>query len=134
MSNNNETIFNQNDFVYLKNGDNIESAGYKINSVLLSQGMSPMKTTNIGDTLAYSSSQTGGNVSSLLNDFAVPAGLLLLQQKSLKHYKEDNNDEVIKDDLFDKLIKLATPIKNKKFTKRMKSKSSKSLRKTKRVK
>jgi hypothetical protein len=77
-------------------------------------------------------SQSGGSVSSLFNNLAVPAGLLLLQQKSLKHYENDNgNDSIVNDDLFDKLIKMAGPNKNKKLTKR-KHKSKKSDRKTKR--
>ena len=122
---NSESIFNKDDFVYLKDGDNIESSGYKLNTVLMSQQIPAMKTMN-------DNSQTGGSVSSLFNNLAVPAGLLLLQQKSLKHYENDNgNDSIVNDDLFDKLIKMAGPNKNKKLTKR-KHKSKKSDRKTKR--
>lgn len=122
---NNENIFNKDDFVYLKDGDNIESSGYKLNTVLMSQQMPAMKTMN-------NNSQSGGSVSSLFNDLAVPAGLLLLQQKSFKHYENDNgNDAIVSDDLFDKLLKMAGPNKNKKLTKR-KHKSKKSDRKTKR--
>jgi len=122
---NNESIFNKEDFVYLKDGDNIESSGYKLNAVLMSQQMPAMKTMN-------NNSQSGGSVSSLFNDLAVPAGLLLLQQKSLKHYENDNgNNSIVNDDLFDKLIKMAGPNKNKKLTKR-KYKSKKSHMKTKR--
>jgi hypothetical protein len=76
----------------------------------------------------------GGNnsVSSMLNDLAVPAGLLLMQQKSFKHYEKTNeqNDQVVSDDLFDKLLKMAGPHKNKKLTKR--KLKSKNHRKTKR--
>ena len=129
----NKDIFNQNDFVYLKNGDTIESSGYKINSLLMSSEMSPMTTIN--QVVNTNQNQSGGSVSSILNDLAVPAGLLLLQQKSLKHYNENsisNDNQVIHDDLFDKLFKLSQPIKNKKLTKRNKLK--KHGRKTKRVK
>lgn len=124
---NNKDFFNQNDFVYLKNGDTIESSGYKINSLLMSSEMSPMTTIN----QIVNKNQSGGSVSSILNDLAVPTGLLLLQQKTLKHYN-DNDNQVINDDLFDKLFKLSQPIKNKKLTKRNKLK--KHGRKTKRVK
>jgi len=126
-----KNIFEPNDFVYFKSGDTIESSGYKINSILMNHNIPAMITNNILP------STNGNKVSSLLNDFAVPAGLLLLQQKSLKHYDDNNekNDknDVIDDDLFNKLLNLSTPIKKKKHTKRHKSKTSKSLRKTKRV-
>ena len=125
---NQESIFNKNDFVYLKNGDTIESSGYKINSLLMNEKIPAMKTMNTAHQVA------GGNtcVSSLLNDLAVPAGLLLMQQKSLKHYENanKNNDQVVSDDLFDKLLKMAGPSKNKKLTRR--KLKSKNHRKTKR--
>ena len=124
-----ERLFNNNDFVYLKNGDSVESSGYTINSLLMNEKIPVMKTMNTNSQVA------GGNnsVSSLLNNLAVPAGLLLMQQKTLKHYKDDNvNDEqVVNDDLFDKLLKMAGPNKNKKQTKR-KHKMKERNRKTKR--
>lgn len=116
-----ESVFNKNDFVYLKNGDTIESSGYKINSLLMNEKIPALKTMNTGSQVA------GGSVSSLLNDLAVPAGLLLIQQKALKHYNQDNesDEQVVNDDLFDKLLKMAGPTKNKKLTKRNhKSKSN----------
>lgn len=125
---NEESVFNKNDFVYLKNGDSIESSGYKINSLLMNEKIPPLKTMNSGAQVA------GGSVSSLLNDLAVPAGLLLIQQKAQKHYKDDNDNDtnkVVDDDLFDKLLKMAGPNKNKKLTKR-KHKSKGNNRKTKR--
>lgn len=122
-------IFNKNDFVYFKNGDEIESSGYKINTALMSQDVPVMKTINTNN-------QTGGSVSSIFNKLAVPAGLLLLQQKSIKHYSDSqghgSDNKIIGDDLFDKLLKMAGPSKNKKNTKRkLKSKNN---RKTKRNK
>lgn len=120
-------IFNKNDFVYLKNGDEIESSGYKINTALMSQNVPVMKTINTNN-------QTGGSVSSIFNNLAVPTGLLLLQQKSIKHYSDGNvsDNNIIDDNLFDKLLKMAGPLKNKKNTKRkLKSKNN---RKTKRSK
>jgi hypothetical protein len=125
MFNNDEKIFNKNDFVYFKSGDDIESAGYKINSILMKEGISPMTTEN-----RSSYSQHGGNVSNLLNDFAVPAGLLLMNQKTTKHYLGQDGG-VVNDDLFDKLLNLSGPIKSKKLTRGKKVKKSK---KTKRVK
>lgn len=131
MSNtlNKESVFNRDDFVYLKNGDTVESSGYKINSLLMNEKLPPMKTMNTDSQVA------GGNrsVSSILNDLAVPAGLLLMQQKSLKQYENvnENSNQVVNDDLFDKLLKMAGPNnKNKKLTKR--KLKSKHHRKTKR--
>lgn len=123
-------IFNKNDFVYFKNGDEIESSGYKINTTLMSQDVPVMKTINTNNT----NNQTGGSVSSIFNNLAVPTGLLLLQQKLIKHYgdSEVSDNKIIDDDLFDKLLKMAGPTKNKKNTKRkLKSKNN---RKTKRIK
>lgn len=124
-----ERLFNNNDFIYLKNGDNVESSGYKINSLLMNENIPVMKTMNTNSQVA------GGNssVSNLLNNLAVPAGLLLMHQKTLKHYKGDNvnDDQVVNDDLFDKLLKMAGPNKNKKQTKR-KNKMKERNRKTKR--
>lgn len=126
---NEKNIFDPHDFVYFKSGDTIESSGYKINSILMNNNVPAMITNNISQ-----STKTNGNtVSSVLNNFAVPAGLLLLQQKSLKHYDDSkNSDDVIDDDLFNKLLDLSTPIKKKKHTKRHKSKKTNSIRKTKR--
>jgi hypothetical protein len=125
-----ESIFNKNDFVYLKNGESVESSGYKINSLLMNEEIPAMNTMNNESQVA------GGSVSSILNNLAVPAGLLLMQQKTLKHYKDENgmNDQVVNDDLFDKLLKMAGPNKNKKLTKKHKFKGSnkRSNRKTKR--
>lgn len=125
-----ESIFNKDDFVYLKNGQNVESSGYKINSLLMNEQIPAMNTMNNESQVA------GGSVSSILNNLAVPAGLLLMQQKALKHYKDENktNEQVVNDDLFDKLFKMAGPNKNKKLTKKHKNKGSNkgSNRKTKR--
>jgi len=128
---NNEKIFNKDDFVYFKGGNGIESSGYTINSILMNE-RSPVMITNNTDSSV--SSQSGGKVSNLLNNFAVPAGLLLLQQKPLKHYEPINNkDEIVNDSLFDKLLQLSTPVKDKKNTKRNKNKNKKNNnRKTKR--
>ena len=100
--------------------------GYKINSLFMNGGISPMVTENKD---LYS--QSGGNVSNIFNNLAVPAGLLLLQQKALKHYSEDKKDGVVSEDLFDKLLNLSSPNKSKKMTKR--HKKSKNSKKTKRV-
>ena len=65
------------DLVITKEGKNVMSGGYKIDNIFLQNNISPFKTDN-------SSNQEGGNVSSMFSNLAVPAGLLLLQQKTNK--------------------------------------------------
>jgi len=100
------------DLVVTKQGKDIMSGGYKINNLFLQKNISPLTTNN-------STSQEGGNVSSLFANLAVPAGLLLLQQNTTKktipqfNKSEDDND-VIDDNLFNKLLN----IKSKKHSKK----------------
>ncbi len=118
--------FDPHELVYFKSGNEIESAGYKINSILMNQGIPAMVTDN------HNSMIHNDKVSSALNNFAIPAGLLLINQKPIKHYtNEEDINEVVNDDLFEKLLKLSEPpMKKKKNTKRKKISNSK---KTKRV-
>ena len=136
QNNSKDDNFNRDDFVYFKSGDTIESSGYKINSILMNQELSPIqmfqneKKDGIQPSLA--------KVSDMLNHFAVPTGLLLMQQKAINHYRDyikDNDlslDEVISDDLFDKLLKLSSPEpKQKKSTRRRKKIKQKHTKKNK---
>ena len=122
-----------NDLVITKEGKNVMSGGYKIDNIFLQNNISPFKTDN-------SSNQEGGNVSSMFSNLAVPAGLLLLQQKTNKKtfsnmYNKENN-EIIDSSLYDKLLNIASGKKEKKVkssrkrkTRTKKSSSSKKTRK-----
>ena len=84
---------------------------YKIDNLFLQNNISPFKTDN-------SNNQEGGNVSSIFNNLAVPAGLLLLQQKTNKTtfsnmYNKENSG-VIDSSLYDKLLNIASGKKEKK--------------------
>ena len=59
------------DMIFYKEGDNIMSGGFSIDSILLHKGLSPMQTKNNGGALSG-----GDSVSSIFKNLAVPAGLL----------------------------------------------------------
>jgi hypothetical protein len=107
VKNNSSSLMN--DLIFYKEGDQIKSVGYSINSILLQNGMSPMKTFN-------TSKQIGGdNISSDFEELAVPSGLSYISQKkssselfsggSLKPNPTDQRD-VLSDDIYDKLFGL----------------------------
>ena len=108
------------DLVITKEGKNVMSGGYKIDNLFLQNNISPFKTDN-------SSNQEGGNVSSMFSNLAVPAGLLLLQQKTNKKtfssmYNKDSS-EIIDSTLYDKLLGIASGKKEKKVKKERKRKT-----------
>jgi hypothetical protein len=122
------------DLVFYSGSDKqIYSGGFSVNSIMMKTGFSPFTTLNNINT------QTGGNVSDLFKDLVVPSWLL--SQGGSKHsngtkhsrkYDDDSDDEeIISDELYDKLVDLVTvsdaEIKNKKKnTRRFKNKVVKS--------
>jgi len=93
------------DLVITKEGKNVMSGGYKIDNLFLENNISPLSTDN-------SNNQEGGNISSMFSNLAVPAGLLLLQQKVNKHtfsnmYNKDTS-QVVDSSLYDKLLSIAS--------------------------
>jgi hypothetical protein len=108
-------MLDQRDLVYIKenkgNKSIITAGAYTIDSCLMNNNCSPIRTFNT------SNKQIGGNVSSLFQDLAVPAGLLYLQQNLLKknNITKNNENDYISNSLFDKLIALADD--NKKYSK-----------------
>ena len=115
-----------NDLVFYSDANNeIHSGGFSINSIMMKGGISPFTTLN------KMNGQTGGNVSDLFKDLVVPSWLVSHENKfsgGAKNKDSDSEDEeIISDDLYDKLVDLATvsdaEIKNKKKqTKRFKNK------------
>lgn len=106
-------------FVYtVKKGGGIQAGGYDITNTLLENTLS-----------------AGG----ILNNMIVPAGLFLskkmLERGNGFKFKTDNNNEVIGDDLYSKLLKLAKPDSKTKSTrttrrkkKRVKNKMTRRMR------
>lgn len=109
------------DFVVIKDGKNIMSGGFSVNSVLLKLQKSPMFTMN--NNTKYMGG--GENVSDLFKDLAVPAGLFFHpmygsgKQPNSSIHSEIDEDEELQDDIYDKLIELAST--NKKYVENPKS-------------
>lgn len=112
-----------NDLVVYKEGNQIISGGYKIDSLFLNNNISPLNNNNNNNN----SSQIGGNFSSIFSNLAVPAGLLLLQQTTTKKSLDTIIEKsIIDDNLYEKLLKHSNEkIKFNKKTKKNKKKINK---------
>ena len=87
------------DLVFSVNEDNIMSAGFNINSLLLKEQLS-------------------------LKNYMVPIGLAYKNNKEISEIG-DYTSEVINSDLYDKLVDIATQTKNKKSIKNIPKKNNK---------
>jgi hypothetical protein len=112
----------------------IHSGGFGVNSIMLKAGMSPIMTVN--------SDQLGGTnekVSDLFNNLVIPNWTLSYNNrltggkyKDIEKKINDSDDDVIEDDLHEKLldlvkqheIKVQKTKSNKKVTKRIKNKNA----------
>ena len=111
----------------------IHSGGFSVNSIMLKGGMSPIMTIN--------TQQVGGNfdkVSDLFNDLVIPNWALSYntrivggKYKEVEHNDSDSEDDVIGDDLHEKLLDMVkehnikTKENKKKITRRIKTTPSK---------
>ena len=125
----NGPVYNEDEFIFCKkpNGE-ITSCGFSVNSALLREGKSPMmgltpflrgSARNTDDdeedeeeepeTRSSSSNSTPHHVSDMFKNLSVPAGIFYIQQKN-QSCKQDNiyEDDDISEDLFDKLLNLAS--------------------------
>ena len=110
-------ILQNNDLIFYK-GDhgNIMSGGYDVESHMLRNGISPMKTLNF--------EQNGGKEKKVSNSFenlAVPAGLYYItqpQSKTTNKEQQIHNKEhtTLPDDIFDKLYEMIEYDNKKKRT------------------
>lgn len=99
-----ELVFNND----IDNG--IHSGGFSINSIMMKAGMSPIMTLNNNDSMIGGANK----VSDLFNDLVVPNWALTYNNRIIGgKYKEvqhnddsESDDEVISDDLHDKLLDL----------------------------
>lgn len=131
------------DFVLYKNAENMMSGGYKLNSIFLKNGVSPMQTvnfrkntleTNLESDSKESSSKKDNSISSLFEDLAIPAGLFFNNAKLFSEnkipYQPYEEHTMLPDDIFDKLFKMVEyepSIKQNKYKKTRKSQSGTSL-------
>ncbi len=105
---NTEQIFSGSDMVLTthKNG-NVMSGGFLINTLT--------------DTSSSSKIKKGGSLISTLKDLAVPAGLFYAASNIEKLIVDENDAGVIKDSIYDKLIQDAEDKKEKKTSKKSKT-------------
>ena len=101
-----------NDMIFYNEEGKIMSGGFSIESLLLRKGESPMYTTN------SSENKTGGSVSSIFKNLAIPAGLLYQSNKEktrkMFEYNEDiqelhggfNDNSVLSEDIHSQLMKM----------------------------
>ena len=108
--------FGAGDLVYTNNNGQINAAGFKINSHLMSGGESALHVVSGG-------AQKGGGimgaaaVSDMFKGLAVPAGLLYLQQNFGKKYPTKSNRETLEPGLFERLLDFASDTKKSKSSK-----------------
>jgi hypothetical protein len=92
--------FQDEDFCVYKSGGVVKSLGWNINSSLLQNDM-PIAAYN----------QTGGGIHSAIQNLAIPAGLILLQNSIHSKTNPINNlleaPQVIGEELYNKLLNLA---------------------------
>ena len=100
-------IYEEDDLVLCKMPDgSIRSCGFSVNSLLLREGKSPMMTINsLNQEPSLTSSK---NVSDLFKHFAVPAGIFYRQPKNSCDKTNYVNEQDVDDELYDKLISLAS--------------------------
>lgn len=100
----------QNDLIFYKNTEgSIMSGGYNVESHMLQNGISPMKTLNVN--------QNGGKedkVSSSFKNMAVPAGLYYITQQNPNSKNNKNKEQLnyskeykeLPDNIFDSLYEM----------------------------
>jgi len=139
------SIITNNDLIFYEKDGVIMSGGYSLNSGLLHQGISPMKTIN-----TIEQTQTAGSgspnsaitnkevkVSDIFSNLAIPTGLYLINQKPLYNNNSNininmnnklsqnlNEHSMISDDIYDKLFNLVQldELNKKKYNKTKKHK------------
>lgn len=110
--NNEKEITNDDDFVMIERNGEIISGGFNINSLLLKYKQSPMYTLNQKMT----GGGPGNNVSDIFKDLAIPAGIFYNPIKTGGSSENKNNviqEDEVDDDLYEKLVKMAS-VENKK--------------------
>lgn len=127
----NENVFEGNEFVFTKSGDEFVGGGYKVDSIFMKNGISPITTFNQPNDVSSDVDEIlkGGKVSSPFENLAVPAGLFYINQKIPKRdekYINYENHKMLPDDIFDKLFSLVEVNKKpRKQTRKHTNKTSK---------
>lgn len=123
----------ESDFVYTKDENGkIHSNGYTIENMFLENNMPLVKK-------GKKNKQQGGGIFNV-STLAIPFGLYVMQRASIpesKYVKEEQKVEFMDESLYDKLVNLVSPNKNKNTSKKPKTKKvrfSKKLNKTRKYK
>jgi hypothetical protein len=115
----------------------IHTGGFSVNSILMKSNLSPIITMN---NLNIISGGAGARtkVSDLFNDLAVPNWVLSYNNRIVGqaykdhiHDVDDNEDDVIGEDLHDKLLQLISYHNNSKPTKKLSRKKKPTINKSK---
>ena len=111
-----------NDLVFYNDKGKIKAGGFMIKNTLLEQRLPAMGINNKKNI-------TGGSVSSLFNDLAIPAGLLYLQQNMTTNHYHEKHPEMMDNSIYDKLLGLAEDKQERKLTKKSKKSKPRKTRK-----
>ena len=115
------SLLNINDFVICHENNDYKCSGYKINNIFLKNNETPLITKNSKPTNI-------NNTSDLFNNTAFPIGLLHNNYDD-KNYLEEHTNDVISDDLYSKLLKLAQDNKQEDSNKKTKKRVNKKVKK-----
>ena len=101
--------YTDDDFVLYKKGGKVISGGFNVESIMMSRGVPTMTTYN------HPNNYESEKVSDLFKNLVVPSGLYFMSVKNIadkngiKYDDESKEDlEVINDDIYEKLLGLAT--------------------------
>lgn len=123
--------YTDDDFVLYKKGGKVISGGFNVESIMMSRGVPTMTTYN------HPNNYESEKVSDLFKNLVVPSGLYFMSVKNIadkngiKYDDESKEDlEVINDDIYEKLLGLATVEKidsnnKKRRTRKMKKDTNK---------
>jgi len=139
----NHSYIGPDELIYNNDGE-IHSGGFSVNSIMLKNGLSPIMTLNDNNTNTI---QMGGDkVSDLFNNLVIPNWSLSYNYKNgavyeggangLKKHDDPDDDEIMEEELHDKLLNLVrvdkTEMKNSIISNKKSSKKNfKSTNKTK---
>lgn len=105
------------DFVYYKEKDKTCSLGLNINSQYFNNNIS---------SFTNSTKLNNNKLSSLYDGLVIPSGLIVQNFKNNTYNCDMNNDGVIDDDIYNKLLNLASNKPNKEVNNKLKSNKNKS--------
>ena len=125
-TNDNYAQLGSDEFVFAKGGDGQTIAGgFSVDSIWMKMGKSPIQTVNTGADPFME--KNDAKVSDLFSNFVVPSWVLTLPYrdsfkggKGVRQEDSDDENDVIDDDLHDKLLNIVREYDVKKSTKKIK--------------